>query len=225
MAPSSKMQSGPARRSPVPSHHAVRFMMVGQAGVGKSALVVRFLTHRFIGDYDPDLESVYTHQTRVDDQTVYITILDTAGDLDENNPLRLEQFRTSDAFLYVFSVTDRASLDYLKSHAFHCSSNKREGERAPILLIGNKKDLCHLREVPTTEGETFAKEIGATYMELSASENFHSVEDAFHCLYREYNRAEKREKVKRISARLQLRQTIKNFTDKHLYHRNRTHTL
>lgn len=38
MAPSSKMQSGPARRSPVPSHHAVRFMMVGQAGVGKSGM-------------------------------------------------------------------------------------------------------------------------------------------------------------------------------------------
>lgn len=144
---------------------------------------------------------------------------------DENNPLRLEQFRTSDAFLYVFSVTDRASLDYLKSHALNCPSGKRDGERAPILLIGNKKDLCHLREVSTTEGETFAKEIGATYMELSASENFHCVEDAFHSLYREYNRAEKREKVKRISARLQLRQTIKNFTDKHLYHRNRTHTL
>ncbi|PIK40821.1 putative GTP-binding protein Rit1-like, partial [Apostichopus japonicus] len=189
-------------------------------------LVVRFLTHRFIGDYDPNLESVYTHQTRVDDQTVYITILDTAGDLDENNPLRLEQFKTSDAFLYVFSVTDRKSFDYLKTRVTCHSSVKREGEKSPpILLIGNKKDLCHLRAVSTKEGETFATEIGALYMELSASENVRDIEDAFHCLYREYNRAEKREKVKRLSARLQLRQTIKNFTDKHLYHRSRTHTL
>lgn len=146
---------------------------------------------------------------------------------DENNPLRLEQFRTSDAFLYVFSVTDRKSFDYLKAHVNSPHSpGKREGEKTqPILLVGNKKDLCHLRAVSTTEGETFAKEIGAMYTELSASENVLGVEDAFHTLYREYNRADKREKVKRLSARLQLRQTIKNFTDKHLYHRNRTHTL
>lgn len=44
------------------------------------ALVVRFITRRFIGDYDPDLEKIYTYQTVIDNETVYFEILDSAGE-------------------------------------------------------------------------------------------------------------------------------------------------
>uniref|UniRef100_A0A670Y2K7 small monomeric GTPase n=1 Tax=Pseudonaja textilis TaxID=8673 RepID=A0A670Y2K7_PSETE len=57
----------------------VKLAIFGRAGVGKSALVVRFLTKRFIWEYDPTLESTYRHQATIDDEVVSMEILDTAG--------------------------------------------------------------------------------------------------------------------------------------------------
>lgn len=44
-----------------------------------SAMVVRFITRRYIGEYDPSLEKIYTYQTVIDNEMVYLEILDTAG--------------------------------------------------------------------------------------------------------------------------------------------------
>lgn len=43
------------------------------------AMVVRFITKRFIGEYDPNLEKVYTFHTLVDNEVVQFEILDAAG--------------------------------------------------------------------------------------------------------------------------------------------------
>lgn len=44
-----------------------------------TALIVRFITKRFIGEYDPTLEKVYTFHTIVGNDVVNFEILDTAG--------------------------------------------------------------------------------------------------------------------------------------------------
>lgn len=42
-------------------------------------MVVRFITRRYIGDYDPTLEKIYAFHTVIDNEMVYFDILDTAG--------------------------------------------------------------------------------------------------------------------------------------------------
>lgn len=42
-------------------------------------MVVRFITRRFIGEYDPNLEKVYTHNTTFDNELIQFDILDAAG--------------------------------------------------------------------------------------------------------------------------------------------------
>lgn len=42
--------------------------------------MVRFITRRFIGEYDPNLEKIYAFQTVIDNEMVYFEILDSAGD-------------------------------------------------------------------------------------------------------------------------------------------------
>uniref|UniRef100_A0A8B9G5Z7 small monomeric GTPase n=1 Tax=Amazona collaria TaxID=241587 RepID=A0A8B9G5Z7_9PSIT len=46
---------------------------------GFHALTVRFITRRFIGDYDPTLEMIYRHVAVIDGEMVHFEILDTAG--------------------------------------------------------------------------------------------------------------------------------------------------
>lgn len=44
-----------------------------------AALLVRFVTKKFIGDYDPNLEKMYTYQVSMESEMVNFEILDTAG--------------------------------------------------------------------------------------------------------------------------------------------------
>ncbi|XP_059486581.1 ras-like protein family member 11A isoform X3 [Neocloeon triangulifer] len=67
----------------------LRIMVLGQGGVGKSALVVRFITRRFIGEYDPTLEKMYTFNPTVDNEVIPLEILDTAGQPHTEPPVLL----------------------------------------------------------------------------------------------------------------------------------------
>ncbi|GIY62595.1 ras-related and estrogen-regulated growth inhibitor-like protein [Caerostris extrusa] len=50
----------------------------------------------------------------------------------------------------------------------------------PILLLANKRDLEHIREVSTEEGQSLAKELGGVHFaEVSAADSFAEVVDAF----------------------------------------------
>ncbi|XP_039257053.2 uncharacterized protein LOC120333760 [Styela clava] len=55
----------------------VNVLVIGSEGVGKSALVVRYLTKRFIGDYAPNIETVYDHTIVIDGKEIYIHVWDS----------------------------------------------------------------------------------------------------------------------------------------------------
>lgn len=52
-----------------------------------SAMVVRFITRRFIGEYDPNLEKIYSFSTIIDNEMVLFEILDAAGQLNVSKKL------------------------------------------------------------------------------------------------------------------------------------------
>eukprot|EP00105_Crassostrea_gigas_P042548 XP_019926696.1 PREDICTED: ras-related and estrogen-regulated growth inhibitor [Crassostrea gigas] len=55
--------------------------VIGTDGVGKSALSVRFLTKRFIGEYDQTVESKYKYTTTTDGETITFEVLDTISEV------------------------------------------------------------------------------------------------------------------------------------------------
>jgi len=57
-----------------------KITMLGDGGVGKSALTVRFYNDEWVGDaYDPTVEDMYRKQTDVDNKPSVLNILDTSG--------------------------------------------------------------------------------------------------------------------------------------------------
>ncbi|XP_044058235.1 ras-like protein family member 12 isoform X1 [Siniperca chuatsi] len=52
-------------------------VLLGVMGSGKSALTVKFLTKRFISEYDPHLEDIYSSEEIVDQQPVTVRVMDT----------------------------------------------------------------------------------------------------------------------------------------------------
>ncbi|XP_064826968.1 ras-related protein M-Ras-like isoform X1 [Oncorhynchus masou masou] len=100
--------------SDVPSDNlpTYKLVVVGDGGVGKSALTIQFFQKIFVPDYDPTIEDSYLKHTEIDAQWAILDVLDTAGQ-EEFSAMREQYMRTGDGFLIVFSVTDKASFEHL----------------------------------------------------------------------------------------------------------------
>ncbi|XP_061061477.1 ras-related and estrogen-regulated growth inhibitor isoform X2 [Eubalaena glacialis] len=122
----------------------VKLAIFGRAGVGKSALVVRFLTKRFIWEYDPTLESTYRHQATIDDEVVTMEILDTAGQ--EDTIQREGHMRWGEGFVLVYDVTDRGSFEEVLPLKNILDEIKKP-KNVTLILVGNKADLDHSRQL------------------------------------------------------------------------------
>ncbi|XP_078067462.1 ras-like protein family member 11A-like [Mustelus asterias] len=163
----------------------VKIVVLGARRVGKTALIVRFLTKRFIGDYEPNTGALYSRQISIDGDHISLQVQDTPyanqgdGDDSHNPDVVTRSLHWADGFVFVFSLTDPESWKALRP--LHQQIRKiYPNTRLPFVLIGNKADLPHARQVETNEGIQLVNEIGGTYFEVSARENYNEVYDAFH---------------------------------------------
>ncbi|XP_063232531.1 ras-related and estrogen-regulated growth inhibitor [Bacillus rossius redtenbacheri] len=199
-----------------PRQKPLRVMVLGQAGVGKSALVVRFITRRYIGEYDPTLEKMYSFHTVMDSEMVFFEILDTAGQPHESECLTLEaNIRWAEAFVLMYSVTDKCSFDECNRLKFLINYNKRrrrlgsnvskEGlAEVPVVLVGNKTDQWGERMVSAEDGQRRSKEIGCVcFHEISVRESVEQVWSVFRDVCRFWKVHSKYPRLRRSSSDLQ----------------------
>uniref|UniRef100_A0A8C0IYJ1 RAS related 2 n=1 Tax=Chelonoidis abingdonii TaxID=106734 RepID=A0A8C0IYJ1_CHEAB len=153
----------------------------GQEKYRLSALTIQFIQSYFVTDYDPTIEDSYTKQCVIDEKAARLDILDTAGQ-EEFGAMREQYMRTGEGFLLVFSVTDRGSFEEIYKFQRQILRVKDRDE-FPMILVGNKADLDHQRQVTQEEGQQLARQLKVTYMEASAKMRL-NVDQAFHELVR-----------------------------------------
>eukprot|EP00296_Roombia_truncata_P000621 JP436302.1.p1 GENE.JP436302.1~~JP436302.1.p1 ORF type:complete len:189 (-),score=86.44 JP436302.1:267-833(-) len=168
-----------------------KLVIVGGGGVGKSALTIQLIQNNFIEEYDPTIEDSYRKQVTIDDETCLLDILDTAGQ-EEYSAMRDQYMRTGQGFLVVYSITSRSSFDEVSAFREQISRVK-DSDKVPIVIVGNKVDLEHDRQVSTVEGRELAKSFGVPFLETSAKVRI-NVEDSFYELVREIRRSEQKGK-------------------------------
>lgn len=145
-------------------------MVVGESGVGKTALVNQFVDGIFIGEHDPTIEDKHKKLLSVDNTRVLLEILDTAGQK-QLAFLREQHYLTTEAFIIVFSVTSRQS--FIEAVRILHQIFRIKGRNIPITLLGNKCDLVNEREIEykeITESLSFIKG-NITYCEGSAKDD------------------------------------------------------
>ncbi|XP_067874459.1 ras-related and estrogen-regulated growth inhibitor-like protein [Heterodontus francisci] len=160
-------------------------VVLGADNVGKSALIVRFLTRRFIGEYG-DIESVYNHNVTVAGRKVAFNIWEHAHAQNRlnQNSAKEKQIQWANGFVLVYSICDRASFNVVQQQIQFIKSMKDYPgtDKAPIIIVGNKRDLCHQRTVSSEEGRLLALATDCQFCEISAAETYHGVLLVFHGL-------------------------------------------
>jgi len=144
----------------------MKICVMGDGGVGKTALTIQLVSNCFVEDYDPTIEDSYRKQVRVDDASYLLEILDTAGQ-EEFTALRDQWIRECEGYILVFSITSRSSFEHvLKFRTLIL--RVLDVEYMPIVVVGNKADLEDQREVTEKEAKDLVKTFGTIYLETSA---------------------------------------------------------
>ncbi|KAK4881944.1 hypothetical protein RN001_005263 [Aquatica leii] len=159
----------------------IRVVVLGAARVGKSAVTVRYLTKRYIGEYSSTSDLLYRHSVTFDNVITEVEILDTSkcGD-----GCLYEHIRWGEAFVVVYSVNDRHSFREAQELLGQLAKLKLPSYYTSLLL-GNKRDLDHCRQICVDDGQELSLQFGCQFYEVSAAENFAGVSLAFQSLLRE----------------------------------------
>jgi GTPase KRas protein len=83
----------------------------------------------------------------IDDETALLDVLDTAGQ-EEYSAMREQYMRTGEGFLLVYSITSRSSFEEISTFQQQILRVK-DTDSYPIVVVANKSDLEHERQVST----------------------------------------------------------------------------
>jgi len=160
-----------------------KLVVFGSGGVGKSSIVLRFVTGTFSSEYIPTIEDCYRKTCPVDQKTAFLDILDTAGQ-EEYIALRDQWVREGSAFILVYSVLSRQTFEEIPNFRDRILLVK-EDESIPMVLVGNKIDLEVERLVTSAEGRNLAGDYGdIPFVECSALKAL-NCDEVFHEAVRE----------------------------------------
>jgi len=156
------------------SNGEYKLVVMGDTGVGKSAMVIQFVQNTFLECYDPTIEDSYRKQVSIDDQTCLLDIMDTAEQY-ECSSMTDQYIRTGQAFVLMYSITSRASFEAVRNY-YERILRTKDLEAVAMVLVGNKADLEPSREVTTTEGAELAKSWNIPFFEASAKTRMNAQE-------------------------------------------------
>ena len=174
------------------TYHNYKLCVLGDGAVGKTAVTIQFCSSIFVENYDPTIEDSYKRQVVIDDEACIINVLDTSGQ-DEFQSLRSQWIRDSEAFLLIYSITQRTSFEQLPKFIDQIISAKCDSDDSVIVIVGNKCDMENYREVSKEEGMKFAKENSSKHFETSAKQRI-NVDEVFFAAVREMRRKNPRNK-------------------------------
>lgn len=130
-------------------------VLIGDSGVGKSNLLLRFTKNDFLLESKSTIGVEFATRTvKIEGKSIKAQIWDTAGQ-ERYRAITSAYYRGAVGALLVYDITKKVTfanverwLNELKEH----SDND-----IVILLVGNKCDLRHIRAVSTEEGSSLAR--------------------------------------------------------------------
>jgi Ras-related protein Rab-22 len=185
----------------------VKVVLLGDTGVGKSSLVLRFVTNSFKSYSESTIGASFMSKLiTVDGKPIKFQIWDTAGQ-EKYHSLAPMYYRGAAAAIVVYDITRKSSFQTLQNWV---KELKQLGpEDIVIAIAANKSDLGDQREVESVAASEYAMTLdrrGALFVETSAKEDT-NVSQLFADLSRRLPAVKKRGSVRKTTS---LQSTQKN---------------
>merc|ERR1712156_63901 len=159
-----------------------KVLMIGNSGVGKSCLLLRFADDQFQENFMPTIGVDFKIRTiNVDEKVCKLQIWDTAGQ-ERFKTITSSYYKGAHGIIVVYDITDRDSFNAV--HTWMSEIEKYTQDNITRILVGNKTDLENKRAVSFEEGQEMANHYGVRFLETSAKE-CKNVETAFTTMTRE----------------------------------------
>lgn len=170
--------------------HVFKVIVVGDSGVGKTNLLMRYTQEEFDLNHQSTLgvELSRVEQT-IDGDQVMVDFWDTAGQ-ERFKALNPVYFRGAHGIILVYDITNQHSFRQLNSWYKIAKDNGCDPLKCVYMLVGNKNDLEDMRAVESSEGVQLARSINANFFETSALSS-DNVENAMNDLIEEIHRQHK----------------------------------
>ncbi|KAH7915385.1 GTP-binding protein ypt5 [Hygrophoropsis aurantiaca] len=142
----------------------VKLVLLGEAAVGKSSVVLRFVSNEFQANKEPTIGAAFlTQKCRLEDRVLRYEIWDTAGQ-ERFHSLAPMYYRNAQAAVVVYDITKASSLEKAKSWVKELQ--RQANPNIVIALAGNKVDLVKSSSsagtMSTSESEDEADDATAT---------------------------------------------------------------
>lgn len=158
---------------------AVKLLMIGDSGVGKSCLLVRFSQDNKKAKVESHMPTIgidfKIKRVVLDGNKVKLQIWDTAGQ-ERFRTMTTSYYRGSQGILLVYDITDKKSFTAIRS--WIAQIKQHSDANVNMILVGNKCDRQDDRCVSTKEGESLAREFKIKFFETSAVQDL-AVDDCF----------------------------------------------
>ncbi|KMZ71256.1 Ras-related protein Rab-8A [Zostera marina] len=175
--------AAPPPRARADYDYLIKLLLIGDSGVGKSCLLLRFSDGSFTTSFITTIGIDFKIRTiELDGKRIKLQIWDTAGQ-ERFRTITTAYYRGAMGILLVYDVTDESSFNnirnWIRNIEQHASDNVNK------ILVGNKADMDESkRAVPTSKGQALADEYGIQFFETSAKTNL-NVEQVFFSIGRD----------------------------------------
>lgn len=143
-----------------------KIVLVGDSGVGKTNLLSRFTRDVFNLETKTTIGVEFASRNlQIGSKVIKAQIWDTAGQ-ERYQAITQAYYRGSSGAIIIYDITSRRTFEHVER--WRTEILKHATQEMVILLVGNKSDLNHLREVSTESGRAMAEKYGLYFLESSA---------------------------------------------------------
>ena len=147
----------------------LKFVMVGDSGVGKTNLISRYTMDHFDDNTKNTIGVDFSSKDiKIDGKSIKVQFWDTAGQ-EKYKAIASSYYKNALGAFIVYDITRRETFD--KVNLWYDDLKRHSDTEIQIMLLGNKSDLTKARQVSIDDGKNYSKNKGIFFMEISAKEN------------------------------------------------------
>ncbi|XP_015172882.1 PREDICTED: uncharacterized protein LOC107064582 [Polistes dominula] len=161
-------QGGDSSESEIEEIPKYRVVLLGDSGVGKTALVSQFMTSEYMNTYDASLDDEFGEKTvsvLLDEEESELIFIDHPHiEMSVENSLSTYE---PHACIVVYSIVSRTSFQMAEEILSYLWTEHYTKERS-VIVVGNKSDLARSRTIAFNEGKQLAMSRECKFIETSS---------------------------------------------------------